>query len=225
MPPSSSARAQLTACLRRVLPAARADRQRLPDVPELSLYLLNADFSSAALTQEQMLAVLNYPAYWAFCWASGQVLARWLLDHPAAVAGKRVLDFGCGSGVAAIAAARAGAARVIACDLDADALLATRHNAALNGVEVELAADFDAVDAGLDVILVADVLYDRANLAWLQRFLQRAPQVLVADSRVRDFAEPGYRRLDSRISSTWPDLDEFDEFRRVQLYLGERPAG
>lgn len=225
MPPSSSARAQLTACLRRVLPAARADRQRLPDVPELSLYLLNADFSSAALTQEQMLAVLNYPAYWAFCWASGQVLARWLLDHPAAVAGKRVLDFGCGSGVAAIAAARAGAARVIACDLDADALLATRHNAALNGVEVELAADFDAVDAGLDVILVADVLYDRANLAWLQRFLQRAPQVVVADSRVRDFAEPGYRRLDSRISSTWPDLDEFDEFRRVQLYLGERPAG
>lgn len=222
MPPSSSARAQLTASLRRVLPAARADCQPLPDVPELSLYLLNADFSSAALTPEQTLAVLNYPAYWAFCWASGQVLARWLLDHPDTVAGKTVLDFGCGSGVAAIAAAKAGARRVIACDLDADALLATRHNAALNGETLELAADFDDVHAPLDVILVADVLYDRANLVWLQRFLDRAPLVLVADSRVRDFAEPGYRRLASQVSSTWPDLDEFDEFRRVQLYAGEQ---
>jgi predicted nicotinamide N-methyase len=223
MPPSSSARAQLTASLRRVLPAARADCQPLPDVPELSLYLLNADFSSAALTPEQTLAVLNYPAYWAFCWASGQVLARYLLDPPAVVAGKTVLDFGCGSGVAAIAAAKAGARRVLACDLDADALLATRHNAELNGVRLELVADFAAAREPLDVILVADVLYDRANLAWLRRFLERAPQVLVADSRVRDFAEPGYRRLASKVSTTWPDLDEFDEFRRVQLYLGERP--
>lgn len=216
---------RLTACLRRVLPAARAERTTLPDVPGLSLYLLNADFSSAALSRDEMLAVLDYPAYWAFCWASGQVLARALLDNPTWVAGRSVLDFGCGSGVAAIAAARAGASRVIACDLDPDALLATRRNAALNGVAVELAADFDSVDAPLDLILVADVLYDRANLPWLARLLARAPRVLVADSRVKDFREPHYRHLGSRTSNTWPDLDEFDEFRRVNLYLGERPAG
>lgn len=193
----------------------------LPDVPELSLYLLNADFCSAALSRDEMLAVLNYPAYWAFCWASGQVLARWLLDHPHWLRGKTVLDFGCGSGVAAIAAAKAGAARVIACDLDPDALLATRHNARLNAVELELCADFLDVRGHVDVILVADVLYDRANLDWLPRFRRRAAQVLVADSRVKNFNATGYRRIGAFTSTTWPDLDEFDEFRSVQLYLGE----
>lgn len=213
---------ELTARLQPVLAAARAESTTLPDVPELSLWLLNADFSSAALTRDEMNAVLQYPAYWAFCWASGQVLARWLLDHPEVVAGRTVLDFGSGSGVAGIAAAKAGAARVLACDLDPDALLATRLNAALNAVEVELYADFDHIDTALDLILVADVLYDRANLVWLPRLLARAPQVLVADSRIKDFSAPGYRAIGCQRSSTWPDLDEFDEFREVNLYLGQR---
>lgn len=213
---------ELTARLQPVLAAARAESTTLPDVPELSLWLLNADFSSAALTRDEMNAVLQYPAYWAFCWASGQVLARWLLDHPEVVAGRTVLDFGSGSGVAGIAAAKAGAARVLACDLDPDALLATRLNAALNAVEVELYADFDHIDTALDLILVADVLYDRANLVWLPRLLARAPQVLVADSRIKDFSAPGYCAIGCQRSSTWPDLDEFDEFREVNLYLGQR---
>lgn len=213
---------ELTARLQPVLAAARAESTTLPDVPELSLWLLNADFSSAALTRDEMNAVLQYPAYWAFCWASGQVLARWLLDHPEVVAGRTVLDFGSGSGVAGIAAAKAGAARVLACDLDPDALLATRLNAALNAVEIELYADFDHIDTALDLILVADVLYDRANLVWLPRLLARAPQVLVADSRIKDFSAPGYRAIGCQRSSTWPDLDEFDEFREVNLYLGQR---
>lgn len=213
---------ELTARLQPVLAAARAESTTLPDVPELSLWLLNADFSSAALTRDEMNAVLQYPAYWAFCWASGQVLARWLLDHPEVVAGRTVLDFGSGSGVAGIAAAKAGAARVLACDLDPDALLATRLNAALNAVEIELYADFDQIDTVLDLILVADVLYDRANLVWLPRLLARAPQVLVADSRIKDFNAPGYCAIGCQRSSTWPDLDEFDEFREVNLYLGQR---
>ena len=215
----------LSACLQRVLPVARAERTVLPDVPEIALWLLNADFSSAALTRAEMSAVLSYPAYWAFCWASGQVLARWLLDHPEAVSGRTVLDFGCGSGVAAIAAAKAGAKRVLACDLDPDAMLATRLNAKLNAVELVYVADFHAIDEPLDLILVADVLYDRANLVWLPRFLQRAPQVLVADSRIKDFNVAGYRAIGQQRSSTWPDLDEFDEFRRVNLYWGELVLG
>ena len=212
----------LTARLQTVLSRARAERLFLPDVPEIALWLLNADFSSAALSRDEMEAVLAYPAYWAFCWASGQVLARWLLDHPELVAGRTVLDFGCGSGVAAIAAAKAGAKRVVACDLDADALLATRLNAELNGVDIVCAADFDRIDEPLDLILAADVLYDRANLIWLPRFLQRAPQVLVADSRIKEFSAEGYCALGQRRSSTWPDLDEFDEFRQVNLYRGAR---
>lgn len=213
---------QLSQCLQRVLPAACIEAMTLPDVPEICLWLLNADFSNAALTRDEMSAALQYPAYWAFCWASGQVLARWLLDNPQAVAGRTVLDFGCGSGVAAIAAAKAGAARVFACDLDADALLATRCNAQLNGVELEVVEDYADITGHIDFILVADVLYDRANLVWLPRFLERAPRVLIADSRIRDFSEPGYRAIGKQSSSTWPDLDEFDEFRCVNLYLGER---
>lgn len=212
----------LTRRLRQVLPTARVELAALPDVPELQLYLLNADFSNAALTPEEISAVLDYPAYWIFCWASGQVLARHLLDHPHWVRGRCVLDFGCGSGVAAIAAAKAGAARVIACDLDPDARLATATNARLNGVTVELADDFETVDATVDLILAADVLYDRSNLVWLDRFLHKAPQVLLADSRIKDLHAPGYRWLDRRTSTTWPDLDEFDDFRHVNFYLGSQ---
>ncbi|MET0379838.1 MAG: 50S ribosomal protein L11 methyltransferase [Spongiibacteraceae bacterium] len=213
----------LTSRLQQVLPAACAEHRSLPDVPEIALWLLNADFSSAALTRDEMAAVLEYPAYWAFCWASGQVLARWLLDHPQEVAGRTVLDFGCGSGIAAIAAAKAGAARVLACDLDPDALLATGLNAELNQVELELCDDFNAIGASIDLILVADVLYDRANLSWLPRFLGRADRVVVADSRIKHFDAPGYKNIGRLRSSTWPDLDEFDEFRDVTLYLGEQP--
>lgn len=105
-----------------------------------------------------------------------------------------MLDFGSGSGVAAIAAARAGAAEVVACDLIL-ALAASRANAELNGVELSYSADFFAEDDRFDLILVADVLYDRANLPLLDQFLSRGRQALVADSRVRDFRHPLYRRL------------------------------
>ena len=190
----------------------------MSEAPEIALYLINADFPQHELSADEMHAVMNYPAYWAFCWASGQVLARYLLDHPERVRGKRVLDFGCGSGVVAIAAAMAGAKEVIACDIDPDALLATRCNAELNGVELVLSDDFDGVEGELDLIIVADVLYDRANLPWLARFQQRAAEVLVADSRVKNFDFPPYQQIAEMSSSTLPDLDEFDEFRQVRIY-------
>lgn len=219
---SSPAEPTLTSRLRHTLRTARAERCHLPDVPEIQLYLLNGDFSNAALTPEEIRAVLDQPAYWAFCWASGQVLARYLLDHPHRVSGKRVLDFGCGSGVAAIAAAKAGAAHVIACDLDPDALLATAYNASLNQVSLELVEDFYQVDSAVDLILAADVLYDRSNLDWLPRFLQRSPEVLLADSRIKHLAAPNYAKIGQYDSGTCPDLDEFDDFRHVNLYRGDR---
>jgi predicted nicotinamide N-methyase len=211
---------ELGELLRCHIPGARAECTPVPACPELSLYLLNADYPQQELDSQTVQAVLNYPAYWAFCWASGQVMARYLLDRPQQLCGKRVLDFGSGSGVAGIAAALAGAEHVIACDIDADARQATAINASLNGVSLEIAADFLAVADPVDLILVADVLYDRANLHWLEVFLKRAPQVLVADSRVRDFAFPGYRKLAQLPGNTVPDLDEFEEYRQVSLYQG-----
>ncbi|WP_312234048.1 class I SAM-dependent methyltransferase, partial [Stutzerimonas nitrititolerans] len=141
---------------------------------------------------------------------------------PEWVRGKRVLDFGAGSGVAAIAAARAGAAEVVACDLDPLALQACRANAALNGVTLGYSEDFFAEADRFDLIIVADVLYDRANLPLLDQFLSRGREVLVADSRVRDFQHPLYERLDILDACTWPDLAEPAEFRRVSLYHARR---
>jgi predicted nicotinamide N-methyase len=213
-----SGQLQLTARLQALLKQARPALVALPQTPEIELFLINQDFPQALLSHEEMLAVLNSPAYWAFCWASGQVLARFVLDEPAWVAGKSVLDFGSGSGVAAIAAARAGARRVIACDSDPDALLATRCNVAHNRVDVEVLEDFYQLQQPVDLIIAGDVLYDRDNLRWLDIFIEHAAQVLVADSRVKDFDFPPYQLLAEGEAGTVPDLDEFDEFRQVKIY-------
>ncbi|HEX5362517.1 MAG TPA: 50S ribosomal protein L11 methyltransferase [Fluviicoccus sp.] len=204
--------------LRQTLPCARLQDQALPGLPEIRLWLLNPDYPRTPVSSEDMQAIWREPAYWIFCWASGLAMARWLLDHPETVRGKRVLDFGAGSGVAGIAAALAGAAEVIACDIDPLALDACRANAALNGVSLRYLDDFFALEQPVDVLLAADVLYDASNRHFLDAFLARAADVLVADSRVRDFAHPAYRQLGEISATTWPDLDEFDEFRLVRFY-------
>ena len=175
-----------------------------------------------AFSQEETRRILHEPPYWSFCWASGLALARYLAANPEWVAGKRVLDFGAGSGVAGIAAVKAGALEVVACDLDPLALAACRANADLNGVALSYSADFFAEADRFDLILVADVLYDRANLPLLDHFLTRGHEALVADSRVRDFQHPAYQRLDILDALTLPDLAEPWEFRKVSLYHSRR---
>ena len=211
---------ELTALLHERLASARAELMPMPLVPEIRLFLINEDFPQHALSREEMMAIMQRPTYWAFCWASGQVLARYLLDNPATVRGKTVVDIGCGSGVVAIAAALAGADRVIACDIDDEALTATAINARQNRVDIELSDNFDHIHGDIDVIVVADVLYDRENLPLLRHFLQRCETVLLADSRIRDFNYSGFTRLGLLTASTVPDLDESDEFRHVRLYRG-----
>lgn len=210
--------------IRRTLHQAEIRVTPLPDCGGLQLLLLNADFPQHALSPQEMQAALNEPAYWIFCWASGLALARKLLEQPDWVRGKRVLDFGAGSGVVAVAAAMAGAERVVACDLDPASLRATAANAALNQVEVALAGDFFLLDEEFDLILAADVLYDPANRSFLDDFLQRAPEALVADSRVKNLRWPGYRLLNEVEAETLPDLNEFDEFRWVRFYHGAAQA-
>lgn len=213
--------AELLAPLHALLGDAQLSPATLPG-SDIRLWLIDADNMDRAFSPEETQRILEEPPYWCFCWASGLALARWLAERPEWVRGKRVLDFGAGSGVAAIAAARAGAAEVVACDLDPLALAACRANAALNGVELGYSTDFFAEADRFDLILVADVLYDRANLPLLDAFLSRGREALVADSRVRDFQHPLYRRLAVLDACTWPDLAEPHEFRTVSLYHATR---
>jgi len=211
----------LQAALSELLGDAQLVAEALPGT-DLKLWLIDANNMDRAFSPEETRRILEDPPYWSFCWASGLALARFLAEQPHWVAGKRVLDFGAGSGVAGIAAMKAGAVEVVACDLDPLAIEACRANAELNGVTLEYSGDFFAEDDRFDLILVADVLYDRANLPLLDQFLSRGKQALVADSRVRDFQHPLYQRLGILEALTLPDLAEPWEFRRVSLYHATR---
>lgn len=189
---------------------------------DLKLWLIDGDNMDRAFSPEETRRILHEPPYWSFCWASGLAMARYLVEQPQWVEGKRVLDFGAGSGVAGIAAIKAGALEVVACDLDPLAIAACQANALLNGVTLSYSTDFFAEADRFDLILVADVLYDRANLPLLDLFLSRGREALVADSRVRDFQHPLYRRIEMLEAMTLPDLAEPEEFRHVSLYHARR---
>lgn len=208
--------------LRRTLPDARIVPVELSGCAGLSLALINADYQQGPLPREVMNAVIARPAYWAFCWGSGLALARLLTREPARVTGKRILDLGSGSGVVAIAAARAGARRVTACDTDPDALAATRCNGELNGVRLELVGDPAMLRDDYDLLLMADVLYDRSNLPLLEAAARLARTVLVADSRVRTLPDPAYREVGTEAALTLPNLGEFDEFGLVRFFQRDR---
>lgn len=216
-----SAPAALQQALSALLGDAQLSAETLPGTA-IRLWLIDAGNMDRAFSPEETRRILEKPPYWCFCWASGLVLARWLAENPQWVRGKRVLDFGAGSGVAAIAAAKAGALEVVACDLDPLAIEACRANAALNDVPLSYSTDFFAEADRFDLIIVADVLYDRANLPLLDQFLSRGREALVADSRVRDFQHPLYQRLGILEACTWPDLAEPAEFRHVSLYHAQR---
>lgn len=212
---------ELTTSLQRMTDDARLSIQSLPQCPQISLYLIDPIKMRRSFSQEEVSRIENYPCYWGFCWASGQVLARYILDNPQLVKDKEIIDFGAGSGVVAIAALKAGAKSAIVCDLDSDALLACRLNADINGVTPQYSNDIADIHKTADLLIAADVLYDRSNLVFLDQFLRTAKQTLIGDSRIRHFHHPNYRKIDEYQSMTIPDLDEADEFRRVSLYSSQ----
>jgi predicted nicotinamide N-methyase len=216
---SSSGHEYLQNELRAILPDAKLLKTTLPLVPEINLFLLDECYPQHSLDAEQLAKIMDYPAYWSFCWASGQVMARYLLDNRELVADKCVLDFGCGSGVVGIAAAMAGAKKVVACDIDRDALLVTKLNASINNVELSYLAEISEVGDEVDLLIAADVLYDKSNLALLDQLTDISAKFLLADSRIKDFSFPGFNLQATMRSHTVPDLAESEEFSQVRLYL------
>lgn len=157
-----------------------------PHVPEIVLHLADEAHDLWQRTEEELEAIGLPPPFWAFAWAGGQGLARHVLDNPHLVSGSNVLDFASGSGLVAIAAARAGATTVLAADIDPFCADAVRLNAAANGVSVAFTAD-DLVDSqsGWDVVLAGDVFYDRSFaerlLPWFRALRAAGTEVLVGD--------------------------------------------
>ena len=157
-----------------------------PLVPEIALHLASEITPIWQASEEWLRARNIEPPFWAFAWPGGQATARLLLDEPARVAGKRVLDFAAGCGIAAIAAAKSGAAMVEAAEIDPLALAAVRLNAALNGAAVATPeGDIVGAPCRWDVILAGDVCYEAPMTAhilpWLRAMAAGGAEVLLAD--------------------------------------------
>jgi len=159
-----------------------------PLTPEIRLMLADEAVPIWKKTEEELGALGLPPPFWAFAWAGGQALARYVLDNPTLVSGKRALDFASGSALVAIAAAKAGATEVEASDIDAFAIAAIQANAAENGVLV--APRFEnliGADEGWEVVLAGDVAYEKdlaeAATDWLARLARRGATVLIGDPR------------------------------------------
>jgi predicted nicotinamide N-methyase len=159
-----------------------------PLVPQVRLRLADEAVPIWTRTEEELGAMGLPPPFWAFAWAGGQALARYVLDNSDLVRGRRVLDFASGSGLVAIAAALAGSSCVEASDTDAFAAAAIGINAAANGVAVAARLeDLIGVDEGWDVVLAGDVAYEKemaeAVTRWLASLAARGATVLIGDPR------------------------------------------
>jgi predicted nicotinamide N-methyase len=158
----------------------------VPHAPEISLHVADEATELWQKTEDELGKIGLPPPFWAFAWAGGQALARYILDHPESVRGLRILDFASGSGLVAIAAMKAGALEVTACDIDPFAIAAIGINARANGVAVRpLQGDIVGEDQGWDTVLAGDICYER-DLAvrvsdWLFALNRRGATVLIGD--------------------------------------------
>src|SRR3954454_11021229 len=199
--------------------------QRPPSVPEVALYLADEVTRIWEMTEQEMQRVGLDPPFWAFAWAGGQALARYLLDRPDEVRGRRVLDLAAGSGLVAIAARLAGATSALAVDIDPFCAAAVAMNAEANDVEVAytdrdlLTDDVEVLDVdpdlvGIEVILAGDVSYEFGMSGrmhrWLRAASRRGMRVLLGDPGRRYLPSDGLVRLASYDITTTPDLEEAD---------------
>lgn len=206
-----------TPAARRAFIAEHTRRQRPPHTPELELHLADEVTPIWRMTEEALQEIGLPPPFWAFAWAGGQALARYVLDNPRLVAGKAVLDFASGSGIVAIAAARAGAARVLAADIDGFCGEALALNAEANAVTVAF-TDADLLDdrppAWADVILAGDICYEKPMaervMAWLGAAREAGAQVLIGDPGRSYFPRSGLAKLAEYQVPTTRELEDME---------------
>jgi predicted nicotinamide N-methyase len=198
---------------------ANAQLSAPPLVPEIKLHLATEVVPLWRATEDELAEIGVPPPYWAFAWAGGQALARYVLDNPHIVAGKRVLDIGAGSGLVGIAAAKAGAASVLAADIDAFACAAIRLNTKVNACTVTATGD-DLIGATCDwdVILVGDLFYERPLAERLLAWLRPLPvPMLLGDPGRNYFPKEHIEKLASYSVPTSRDLED-RESRETGVY-------
>jgi len=193
-----------------------------PLVPEIRLYLATEVVPLWRKTEEELEAEGVPPPYWAFAWAGGQALARYLLDNPEIVRGGAVFDFGSGSGLVGIAGMKAGAASVLAADIDAFAVAAIALNADANRVAIDTTVnDLIGSDSRWDVILCGDMCYERPLaerlLAWLRQRASGGTRVLLGDPGRSYFPKSGVEKLATYSVQTTRDLED-REIRETSVY-------
>lgn len=203
--------------------AANTRLQPVPHAPEISLWLADEITPLWRLTEEELGAMGLPPPFWAFAWAGGQALARWLLDHPAEVAGKRIIDLATGSGLVAVAAMKAGAASVLAADIDPFCAAAVAANARSNEVEIAFtdANLLDAPPPPIDLICAGDVFYEKpmaeAVLAWLTQAQANGTRVIVGDPGRTYFPKSGLTLLAEYTVPTTRELED-QEVKRSRVW-------
>ena len=197
--------------------------QPVPHAPGISLWLADEVTPLWRLTEEELGEIGLPPPFWAFAWAGGQALARYLLDHPEAVAGRRVLDLAAGSGLVGIAAMKAGAASALCADIDPFCGAAVALNAAANGVALTY-TDADLLDApppAVEVICAGDVFYERPMaervLTWLTAAQVRGTRILVGDPLRTYFPREGLDFLAEYRVPTTRELEDL-EVKRVSVW-------
>ena len=188
-----------------------------PLVPEIRLHLATEITPIWQATEETLAQAGVPPPFWAFAWAGGQALARFLLDHPGEIAGRTVLDFGAGSGLGAIAAAKTGGAHVLAAEIDHFGLAAIVANAELNGVSIAVtSADLiDTVDTSWEVIAAGDVCYEKPMAdrvtPWLSALAAQSSLVLLGDPGRAYLPKTGMIERARYIVPTSRELEDRDE--------------
>lgn len=207
-------------------------RLDVPLVPEVALLLARDPFAIFGARETLDEDAGPWPPFWAFAWPGGQGLARHILDHPGLVAGRRVLDIGSGSGLTSIAAMRAGAAAVLAADVDPLAEAAALANAELNGVAIATTTrDLLGETPDADLIVIGDLVYDPDLFQRVSAFLEQASRhridILVGDRTTARRPASDLELLAEYAAPVVPELQEgwYERSRVFALRHGRRRGG